>query len=193
MVKSINDFNGDGTFSISEEEKYQEVTISDVEYANNPGKKVKIFLKDGDSFESIRKIIEHRRIMPEHVEKTARETKAVSSAMTALYKLVAGRDGNNDAIIKKIKSTLLKLSVDDDFNYRLVADTLRDKATDINVDLEAFEKVGFEITPEYINSVVINQTIYSLEEYSYIHPKIKLLIALANKTTTVGELEFEIE
>lgn len=192
MIKSISDFNGEGTYSISEGEIYEEVIIDDVEYLNNPGKKVKIFLKNGDSFDSIRKIIENRRIMPTHVDKTPREVKAIPSTMTALYKLVAGRDGNNEVIVKKIKSTLLKLSVDDDFNYRLVADTLREKATDINVDLEAFEKVGFEITPEYITNVVINQSIFSLEEYSYIHPKIKLLIALANKTT-VGELEFEVE
>lgn len=190
MVKSINDFQGDGMF-LTSEDGYVEVIIDDLEYLNNPNKKVKVFLKDGDTFEYIRKIIENRRIMPVHVVKTPREDKAVSSAITALLKLKPNNGCNNEEIIKKIKSTFIKLSVDDDFNYRHIADIIRNKSNDINIDLEAFEKEDFEVTSEYISSVVLNQTVYSLEEYSYIHPKIKLLIGQINKTPL--SLEFETE
>lgn len=189
MIKSVKDFEGEGNISLSEE-GYVEVTIDDLEYLNNPNKKVKVFLKNGDSFSYIRKIIENRRIMPMHIVKSAREDKAVSSAITALLKLKPNNECNNEEIIKKIKSTFIKLSVDDGFNYRYIADIIRDKANDINIDLEAFEKDDFEITPNYISSVVLNQTIFSLEEYSYIHPKIKLLIGQISKSPL--SLEFEI-
>ena len=143
-----------------------------------------------DTKEYINEMIEKRRKLKSDtlmdITFGDKEEKAVENCIKAINKM----SGNcNEDIVKKIKSTLLKSSCYDKFPYRDVADLLESKAT-LSEDYSLDEILARNLTPEMIQEIIISQSIYSLREYSYIHPKIKLIINQLNKVPM--SLEFQV-
>ena len=186
----LKDIQGEGIWKIKDNVNYEEVVISDEEFINNKGVKVNVFLKDGDSFEYIRDMVSKRKVMPTFVSKGPRDFSSVANALKNLEKdKNKGTEDIDKNILKKVKSTFIKLSLDNEFNYREVSDKIKEFASDkVNFDNPIEMSKDTVINEDFLVPFLICQTIECLDKYSYIHPKIKLLIAQIDKP--IG-LEFE--
>lgn len=152
------------------------VEINDVEYDNNHGEMVSIEVRKGDTKEYLKSIIEERKKIPEFVIRTSREQTTLNNAMKAI-----GKCTDYETVIKKLK-TLTKYSGDKDFPYRSLSEILK--------NLSFYEEFHYSeqgaITDDILSKLIVTQTINSLENYSIVHPKLKLLMNL------VGKLDSEI-
>lgn len=177
------DFLGNENYKSNEE--YDIITIDDVYYDNNPEINVSIILKDGDSFEYIREMIERRKKLPSFEERSPRDEKMKKNVIEAIVKLK-----DKESMYKKLK-TLIKFSVDEDFHYRKVIDIFKSK------DFLSFVEFNKdkEMNEEYLKDLIISESINSLEQYSMIHPKIRLLInecSSLSKTSDTFGLNFTL-
>ena len=179
MDKAFSFFDSDGIYNGED----TQVCLTDVKYEHFD-ENVKIFIKNGDTYEYIRKMIEYRRTMPELivVDIPSRDDSAITNCYKALTKL-KGEEINKE-IIKKIKSTIIKYSVADGFDWRMFADILEEKAV-----LNSIDEHFTELNDDLLENIIISQTIYSLREYGYVHPKIKLLINSLNKESAMVVLD----
>lgn len=177
------DFLGNGNYKSNEE--YDIITIDDVYYDNNPEINVSIILKDGDSFEYIREMISRRKKLPSFEERSPRDIKMKKNVIEAIVKIK-----DKESMYKKLK-TLIKFSADEDFHYRKVIDIFKSKDF---LNFVEFDKEK-EMNEKYLKDLIITESINSLEEYSMIHPKIRLLInecASLSKKSDIFGLNFTL-
>lgn len=163
---------------------------SDEHYDNYSATKISIQARTNDTKDYLAKMIERRKqvvSIEQDIVLDPKSEKAVNNCYTAINKM----SGNcNDDLVKKIKSTIIKYSVYDKFPYRDFADLLESKATfSMNYEVEDIPNLGF--TPETIQEIIIQQTIFSLREYTYVHPKVKLIINQLNNLPS-GMNQFEL-
>ena len=183
MDKTLNE-----VYSMLEDgldENMVSVKISDVNYVNNKESNLIILLKNGDTKEYVDRIIEQRKNLPLFVDRSPRDMKTATNAIEALKKCKT-----EEEIVKKLK-TLLKYSVDDTFPYRFVSDII--KSLDIYKDnIEGFEYKNEDLTDEILRKIIISETIKSLDNYTIIYPKIKLLMNMIGKESDEVSAEFNL-
>ena len=160
-------------------EESEWVNITDKQYINNK-ENIAIEVRPNDSKEYLKKIVLERSQLPVFVARTSREQTTISNAIKALEKC-----SDYATVIKKLK-TLTKYSGDKDFPYRTVAEVLK--------NLSFYEDFHYKeetvMTDEILSKLIVTQTIESLENYSIIHPKLKLLMNLIGKLDSIdGEVE----
>lgn len=154
-----------------DDEEIHEITFDDIFYegTNNP---ITFYVKNGDTLEYISSIINNRKFLVQEI-RSSRDNGIKSSILENLKKIKTKED-----LVKKIKSTLIKFSTDDDFNYRECAEIIKNK--DFFNKIENLEENIDLLLPnlndEILIDVILNQVVFSLEKYTMIHPKIKLIL-----------------
>lgn len=154
-----------------DDEEIHAVVFDDVFYE---GKDIPItfYLKNGDSLEYISSIRDNRKFLV-HEIRSNRDNGIKSSILENLKKIKTKED-----LVKKIKSTLIKFSTDDDFNYRECAEIIKNKDFFNKIENleESIDLLLPNLNDEILIDIILNQVVYSLEKYTMIHPKIKLIL-----------------
>lgn len=161
--------------------------VEDVCYNDDSSKEVAFNVSKEHSKEDIENILMVRKTLSTKIERSDREVKALNNAIASLSKI-----SDYSELIKKLK-TIMKYSSDIDFPYLEVAKKLE--------ELPFYEEYHYEgetLNDETLQKLIVTQAIYSLNHYSIIHPKVKLLINLIGKLDNIdgqpedGSLEFKI-
>lgn len=158
------------------------ITLDDVFYDDDKDKKVEILISPNHTFEDVKNIANVRKTLSTKTVRSSREITTRDNAISALDKVK-----DYDALIKKLK-TLIKFSSDIDFPYLMVVEKIK--------NMPFYEEYHYEseqMTDEILQKVIVTQTVTSLEHYSIIHPKIKLLINLIGKLNDVDTIDGQPE
>lgn len=163
------------------------VIIEDVTFNDDETKDVSIVVSPNHSVEDINNLVEVRKTLSTKTVRSDREKKSLDNAIGSLAKIT-----DYEGLIKKLK-TLMKFSSDIDFPYLDVAKKISEMPF-----YEDYHYAGETLTDETLQKLIVSQTVYSLEHYGIIHPKIKLLINLIGKLDSIdgqpedGSLEFKV-
>ncbi len=163
------------------------IVVEDVCYNDDTDKNVIAVVDPSHTTDDILHIIEVRKTLSTKTVRSDREKKSLSNAIASLDKI-----SNYEGLVKKIK-TLMKFSSDIDFPYLEVAEKIK------NMDFyEDYHFSGETLNDELLQKLITSQVVYSLEHYSIIHPKIKLLVNLIGKLDNIdtssedGSMEFTL-
>ena len=131
----------------------------------------------GESQEAIKKEVKKREKILYPISDEDRSDRDITMRGNLFSRL---EKANTNLEVLRIINTAVKFSQDDMFEYRRFVDLLKELGYNIipkpDKDLNNIDNI------DLFTQFIVGQTIYSIEEYGVIHPKLKLLISIANKT-----------
>ena len=131
-----------------------------------------IQVKEGVTEEELKEEIKKRKKRTSPMSDDFRTSRDINMRQNLFNRL---KKAKNEEDILKIVNTSIKFSEDDMFEYKRFSDLLKEKG------YKPIKKPKDITNTDELTKFIIGQVIYSIDNYSAIHPKIKLVISDINK------------